>query len=496
MLDTRAESIIYQAQGYLVELVNTLIINKKLGKALNKDWDKADLVVAYLEAWTHKDKLDDVTDMNYILECLILLCTLYQYPAAPTIFAINPPVIINIPGETGPPGPQGNNGATGLATDINITLSVSGVVDSFAITNAKGARWDYIVIQNSGEQRAGSVIASWTEDGLGIELSDISTADINGSTDGISFDVQFDGTNIQLVALLTSGTWNIVATRYFIPNNGNGSGPISGALPNGQVYIGNTSNLAQARTVTGVISITNTGVTSLNSGVISNTHIAAGAAIAVNKLAALSANKLAITDGSGFLTTLTNPSLTEIGYLIGLTSPAQTQITARLIDPTTTIGDTIYRNGSNIIARLPIGTTNQVLTVSGGVPLWVDAQEAPDVAWISSGITYNTNWSGVSPGIEFNYRKIRNVVYLRGYVIKSGTNPTGGMTMLTLPSGYRPPTGRLVRLLVGPQSVSGGVNFIDINTAGQINIGEMGKLVGDPLTNTAVFLDGVSFSTV
>jgi hypothetical protein len=41
-------------------------------------------------------------------------------------------------------------------------------------------------------------------------------------------------------------------------------------------------------------------------------------------------------------------------------------------DPMTTIGDTIYRNGSNVTSRLPIGTTNQIAKVVGGVPAWAD----------------------------------------------------------------------------------------------------------------------------
>ena len=37
---------------------------------------------------------------------------------------------------------------------------------------------------------------------------------------------------------------------------------------------------------------------------------------------------------------------------------------------TTTTGDIIYASGANTPARLGIGTSNQVLTVSGGVPTW------------------------------------------------------------------------------------------------------------------------------
>ena len=36
----------------------------------------------------------------------------------------------------------------------------------------------------------------------------------------------------------------------------------------------------------------------------------------------------------------------------------------------TTTGDVIYASGANTPARLGIGTTGQVLTVSGGLPTW------------------------------------------------------------------------------------------------------------------------------
>jgi len=39
-------------------------------------------------------------------------------------------------------------------------------------------------------------------------------------------------------------------------------------------------------------------------------------------------------------------------------------------DPMTTIGDMMYRNGSNVTSRLPSGVNTQVLTMSGGLPTW------------------------------------------------------------------------------------------------------------------------------
>jgi len=43
------------------------------------------------------------------------------------------------------------------------------------------------------------------------------------------------------------------------------------------------------------------------------------------------------------------------------------------LDPMTTTGDMIYASGTNTAARLPIGTSTQVLTVTGGIPAWAAA---------------------------------------------------------------------------------------------------------------------------
>ena len=44
---------------------------------------------------------------------------------------------------------------------------------------------------------------------------------------------------------------------------------------------------------------------------------------------------------------------------------------------TTTTGDLIYASGANTPARLGIGSTGQVLTVSGGVPSWATVSSSP-----------------------------------------------------------------------------------------------------------------------
>jgi hypothetical protein len=60
--------------------------------------------------------------------------------------------------------------------------------------------------------RAGVVMSVW--DSSNATFNDTSTPDLNGSTLGFVFDVQISGSNVLLIANVTSGTWTIkVGTR-------------------------------------------------------------------------------------------------------------------------------------------------------------------------------------------------------------------------------------------------------------------------------------------
>jgi hypothetical protein len=70
-------------------------------------------------------------------------------------------------------------------------------------------------------------------------------------------------------------------------------------------------------------------------------------------------------------TALTTVSATELGYVDGVTSAIQTQLDAKTAKSTlTTTGDIYYASAANTPARLGIGSTDQVLKVTAGVPAW------------------------------------------------------------------------------------------------------------------------------
>lgn len=71
-------------------------------------------------------------------------------------------------------------------------------------------------------------------------------------------------------------------------------------------------------------------------------------------------------------TTPADTDLVKDGASAIRTLGSSADTTVKNLNPETTLGDIAYRSSSaNVKTRLAIGTTGQVLTVSGGVPAWV-----------------------------------------------------------------------------------------------------------------------------
>jgi hypothetical protein len=91
---------------------------------------------------------------------------------------------------------------------------------------------------------------------------------------------------------------------------------------------------------------------------------------------------------------------TELGYVDGVTSAIQTQVDAKIAKTlTTTTGDIIYASGANTPARLGIGSSAQVLSVSGGVPAWTTPAASGGMTLLNSG---GTAMSGASTSVSID----------------------------------------------------------------------------------------------
>jgi hypothetical protein len=126
----------------------------------------------------------------------------------------------------------------------------------------------------------------------------------------------------------------------------------------GNVGIGNTSpsNLLQLGT-----DATTAGTLGISNGT------AGGATITVQNLGATSAYAFNLPTTAG-----------SSGQVLTSQGGGSTSMTwsSPFINPMTTKGDLVYENATPAPARLPIGSTGNVLTVSGGVPTWA-APAAP-----------------------------------------------------------------------------------------------------------------------
>jgi hypothetical protein len=357
--------------------------------------DQAVLISDLLKAVSYKTTyLEDIV-VNNLYQRLIEAAEVFDYPVAPVLPTLTVPsggTTIIVQGTQGPAGQDGGGtdfSSLGVATDT--------VVDSFPLTSAYGARWDVLV--NGTAQRAGTVWATWTEDGLAVDFSELGTPDVNGSTAGITFTVTIFGGNVRLNAIVTSGTWNVVGSRYFIPNNGVGVVVNTGSsLPDGQVFIGDVSNLAQPQTLSGDVSMTNTGVVSITPLVITNGDINAAAAITFNKMAALTASRALVSDGAGVVGVSAVTS-TELGYLSGVTSNIQTQLDSKVGSITGAISTVVAVDltasravVSNPAGKIAIsGTTSTELGYLSGVTSAVQTQIDSKQATITGGATTITS---------------------------------------------------------------------------------------------------------
>lgn len=317
MLNPNGAAIYSAGLTEFADLVHEIVVLKApYGKNVSKLWDKVYKALLILEALEDVDYLEEAS-ANALYSCLSEILEIgntsnYPVPVLPEAIVYNQgPAGDDGESVTGPQGPAG------LATDfLESGFTVATPVDFFTISDSPAARWDYVAINQDGEQRAGTIIGHWSTDGSAIEMFDTSTLYIVGPTN-IVFSVSFSGGTISLIATPSSDTWTVRGSRYFIPNNGNGSGPISAALPHQNIYIGNSSGVATANLVTGHVTISDTGVVSIASGVITNTHVHTSAGIEFDKMEALTPSRALVTDASGFVVTSSIPS-TSIANGTGL----------------------------------------------------------------------------------------------------------------------------------------------------------------------------------
>lgn len=108
-------------------------------------------------------------------------------------------------------------------------------------------------------------------------------------------------------------------------------------LPNGQIFVGNAGGVATAVAMSGDIGITNTGVTSIQAGVIVNADINAAAAIAFSKLASLTSGNLLVGSVGNVPTSVAMSGDATIIASGALTIAANAITTAKILNANVTL---------------------------------------------------------------------------------------------------------------------------------------------------------------
>ena len=140
------------------------------------------------------------------------------------------------------------------------------------------------------------------------------------------------------------------------------------ALTSGNIVLGNASNVATSTAVTGDVTISNAGVTAISSGVIVNADINASAAIDYSKLAALTSGNILIGNASNVATstavtgdiTISNTGVTAIAS--GVIVDADINASAAIADSKLATISTAGKVSGGAITSGTIGGSTAVST--------------------------------------------------------------------------------------------------------------------------------------
>jgi len=121
----------------------------------------------------------------------------------------------------------------------------------------------------------------------------------------------------------------------------------------------------------------------------------------------------------------------------------------------------------------------------------VSDAEDPDAAWTP--LTLESGWTALSGEVP-GYRKIGDVVYLRGSAMLTGTYGSSGASLATLPAGFRPGLTYLRMVLPALKAGLGGCYLIRAHMARADGVLALNEYTNPDQSNPQTTLDGISFS--
>lgn len=179
---------------------------------------------------------------------------------------------------------------------------------------------------------------------------------------------------VDSVAALTNGTWEWTDTDlvviyysaaqigFFVYDSANAtfdalnpSGGLSNTLQDGDIFVGNSSNVATGVSPSGDVTLTNTGVFGIAAGAIVNADVNAAAAIAFSKLAALPSAEILVGSAGNV------PTAVAMTGDIAITNTGVTSIQAGAI-----VNADINASAAIAFSKLATLTDGNILVGSAG----------------------------------------------------------------------------------------------------------------------------------
>lgn len=209
------------------------------------------------------------------------------------------------------------------------------------------------------------------------------------------------------------------------------------SLTNGNVLIGNASNVATSVSVTGDVTISNTGVTAIATGVVVNADINASAAIDHSKLANITAGNILLGNASNV------PTSTAVTGDVTISSTGVTAIASGVI-----VDADISASAEIAVSKLADGAARQLLqTDAAGTGVeWTNNVDIPGTLDVTGAAVFDStvgivgavtiNDAGADVDVRIEGDTNTHLFFLDASVDRLGINQSAPATKLDLSGSY------------------------------------------------------------